>query len=101
MSRLEHSPGRGSRRSRWPLAILVSFPLAPLAKAATPLAGTDSGTLSTLLVLLAGLGMILLAVGVITVAIRELRREGRERRRLYRGRGPADSHGRRSAPSGH
>jgi hypothetical protein len=62
---------------------------------------------ANLLVLLVGLGMIGLSIGVIVLAIRELRREGRERRRLYRRRGPDDSSkpgpaaepGRRSAPA--
>jgi hypothetical protein len=56
---------------------------------------------STTVVLLAGLAMLALAAGVITVAIRELRKEGRERRRryLYRGRDAAAPAERRAAAS--
>jgi hypothetical protein len=74
------------RRSLPPLAVLLGFPLAPLAQAASPLPTSDPG--ASLFVLLVGLGMILVAVAVITLAVRELRRQARERRKLYRRRGP-------------
>lgn len=84
---MAHDRDHASRLSRLPLAVLLSFPLAPFAQAANTLPGTDQATLSTLLVLMVGLGMIVVAAAVIALAIRELRREARERREMYRGRG--------------
>jgi hypothetical protein len=74
---------------RWAPVVLLCLPLGCLAQDVASQGVADS-SFSTLIVLLVGLGMILVAVGVIAFAVRQLRREARERRHLYRRRSRTD-----------
>lgn len=83
-----------SHRCRPLLLALLALPLVSVAQEGGPRPG--DGLFSPLVALVVGLGMILVAVGVIAFAVRQLKREARERRRLYRVRHRGDDH---SAPT--
>ena len=79
-------------RMRLPVALWLGTALSAmsLAEAASAFGGSEPRNYDSLLVLLAGVGVLLVAVAVLAFAIRQLRRDAAERRRIYtyRRRGP-------------
>ena len=72
-------------RMRLPVALWLGTALSAmsLAEAANAFGGSEPRNYDSLLVLLAGVGVLLVAVAVLAFAIRQLRRDAAERRRIY------------------
>jgi hypothetical protein len=77
---------------RLPVALWLGSALSAmsLAEAADAFGGSEPRNYESLLVLLAGVGVLLVAAAVLAFAVRQLRRDAAERRRIYtyRRRGP-------------
>ena len=72
-------------RMRLPVALWLGTALSAMsvAEAANAFGGSEPRNYDSLLVLLAGVGVLLVAVAVLAFAIRQLRRDAAERRRIY------------------